>query len=190
MKPCRPKAFLANYKAAPFSLVSGSHVIRSSDLFGDLDHPGDGLSAHQVPLLGLLECGLSFLLIEVVVAAGEALHGYQEVPESGLELGPLVACVEKLPHEGLDLDLVKVREEGVDTVDQEADNEVFVCWETMRGPVFLVDRSLDNAAAGFHGTEHLLKDQPLKFEAADVSIVGHYCEDVSNDQEVEVLIED
>ena len=136
------------------------------------------------------EAYLSFLLIEVVVAAGEALHGDQEVSESGLELGPLVACVEKLPHEGLDLDLVKVREEGVDTVDQEADHEVLVCWEPMRGPVFLVDRPLDDTATGFHGTEHLLKDQALKFEAADVSIVCHYCEDVSNDQEVEVLIED
>jgi hypothetical protein len=101
-----------------------------------------------------------------------------------------VACVEKFPHEGLDLHLVKVGEEGLDAVDEEADDEVLVGWEAMRGPVFLVDRSLDDDASGFHGLQHLLEDQTLKLEAADVPIVGHDCEDVTDDQEVEVLIED
>ena len=60
----------------------------------------------------------------------------------------------------------------------------------MWGPVFLIYWALNDNAGGFHGLEHLLKDQALKFEAAYVPIVGHYCEDVANDQEVEVLIED
>ena len=101
-----------------------------------------------------------------------------------------MACVEKFPHEGLNLHLVKVGEESLDAVDEEADDEVLVGWEAMRGPVFLVDRPLDDDASGFHGLQHLLEDQALKFEAADMTIVGHDCEDVTDDQEVEVLIED
>lgn len=101
-----------------------------------------------------------------------------------------MACVEKFPHEGLDLHLVKVGEKGLDAVDEEADDKVLVGWEAMRGPVFLVDRSLDDDASGFHGLQHLLEDQTLKFEAADVPIVGHNCEDVTDDEEVVVLIED
>ena len=101
-----------------------------------------------------------------------------------------MAGVKKLPHEGFNLDLVKIREEGLDAVDQEADHEVLVCWETMRRSVLLIYWALNDNAGRFHGLEHLLKDQALKFEAANVPIVSHYCEDVTNDQEVEVLIED
>ena len=127
------------------------------------------------------ESYLSFFLIEVIVTAREALHGDKEVSEGGLELGPLVTGIEKLPHESLDLYLVKIREQSFDAVDQEADHEVLVCWEAVRCSVLLIYRALDDNAAGFDGLEHLLKDQALKLEAANVPVVGHYCEDVTND---------
>jgi hypothetical protein len=62
---------------------------------------------------------LSFLLVEIVVAACKTLHGNKQVPQGALEIIPIAACVEELPHESFNLHLVEVREQGIDALDED-----------------------------------------------------------------------
>ncbi len=69
---------------------------------------------------------LPLFFIEFVIAAREALHRDKQIAQVALEFLPFSACVEKLPHECLDLYLVQVREEGLDAFTQNVDNKFFV----------------------------------------------------------------
>jgi hypothetical protein len=101
---------------------------------------------------------------------------------------PFIARIEKLPNEGLDLHLVQVGEEGLDAIDQEIDYEFFVGAKLMRGTIILIDRT-HNDGAGLNSANHLLQNEALELEATDVAVVCHHCENVTNNQKVEVLIE-
>ena len=53
---------------------------------------------------------LALLFIEFVVTAGETLHGDKKVSQGRLEFGPVIARIEQLPDEGLNLHFVEIGE--------------------------------------------------------------------------------
>ncbi len=58
----------------------------------------------------------------------------------------------------------------------------------MRLPVVLID-SLQNDVPVLYRTDQLLEDEALKLEAAHMAIISHYSQYVSDDEQVEVLVE-
>ncbi len=59
----------------------------------------------------------------------------------------------------------------------------------MRLAIIFIDFLIDKLGV-IHHLEHLLQDHALKFETTHVSVVCHHSHCVSDDKQIEVLIED
>ena len=91
----------------------------------------------------MIKAYLAFVFVEVVVSGGEALHGDEEVPEGGFELGPVEAVVEQVEHEGFDLHSIQIREQNIDDLYQQLHNILLVAVHLVRLAGRCVDGGLD-----------------------------------------------
>lgn len=132
---------------------------------------------------------LFLFFVELIVVAGKALHTDQQIPKGALKLVPVVAVIEQVEHECLDLDLVEVGEELVDAVDKEAHHELLVVTRAAAATA-LVQTLKDHLVAAFYHLNKLLQDLTLQFESTHVSIISHHSECVSYDKQIKVLIKD
>lgn len=95
--------------------------------------------------------------------------------------------VEEVQDESLYLHFVQVGEEGVDAVYEQTYHKLLVCVVLMRLPIYIDLVKYDIAV--LNNLNELRYNLSLCLEATHVSVVSHDCEDVSDNQQVEVLEE-
>ena len=132
---------------------------------------------------------LSLFFVEFIVVAREALHGDEEVPQSCLELLPVVAVVEQVYYKRLYLNTVQVGEQSVDAINEKIDNKLLIGWELVRLSILIVDVAKYDVVT-LDNSNELLQNSALQFESSHVSIVCHDRHQITYDMKVEVLIED
>ena len=132
---------------------------------------------------------LSLFFVEFIVVAGETLHGDEEVPQSCLELLPVVAVVEQVYYKRLYLNTVQVGEQSVDAIDEKIDYKLLIGWELVRLSVLIVDVA-EYDVVTLDNSNELLQNSALQFESSHVSVVCHDRHQITYDMKVEVLIED
>ena len=90
-----------------------------------------------------------------------------------------MTVIEEVPDEGLDLNLVQVRKQRLDAINQERYDKVLVRTELVWLSIILIDSLHDNGAV-LYCADQLLEDEPLELEATDMTVICHDCEDVSH----------
>jgi hypothetical protein len=131
------------------------------------------------------------LFVKVVTLRSVALHGDKEISEGVLEGLPIVECVEKLDHEGLNLHLVHVSELEQQVGRHILADELLVRGHGVRLILVRVQLSLwvYDDAIGVDSTQKLVDDHRLHFEAAYMAVIDHYSESLAQDLAVHELVE-
>jgi hypothetical protein len=98
--------------------------------------------------------------------------------------------IEQVEDETLDLNFVQVGEESADAVNKKCDCEFFVICKLMLYTVLVNVEIYLSYYLIFSNLKKLLEDLTLEFKTTHMAVVGHDCQEISNDTHIKLLIKD